>query len=412
MSSTEPARPAWGPLRVVMVSMHTSPVASPGSADAGGMNVVEVNTAIALAARGHRVDMLTRRDDPSLPEVLEVVPGVRLFNLAAGPADSVAKSQQEGLIEPFRAAMARWWNSQGAGVDIVHSHHWFSGVAALPIVRSAGVPHLQSYHSVAAPFGASLDAGEPPESEGRPAGERLVAEQSQRIVAVSAAEAGTIMQRYQAPAERISVVRPGVDLDMFRPLRPGEQPWAWQGGYLFFAARLQPLKGPDLAVRTLAALPPGRRPRLVIAGQTSADFGWYAQELRDLADQLGVGDEVVYIGAQDRDQLATVLRGACVLVNPSRSETYGLINLEASASGVPVIATRAGGMAESVEDQVTGILLDSRDPAVWAETVRGFRDDPDRRARFGLAGRDFASRRGWDVVAAELEAVYRKEVHR
>ena len=295
----------------------------------------------------------------------------------------------------------------------MHSHHWFSGVAALPIVRSAGVPHLQSYHSVAAPVGASLDAGEPPESEGRPAGERLVAEQSQRIVAVSAAEAGTIMQRYQAPAERISVVRPGVDLDMFRPLRPGEQQWAWQGGdYLFFAARLQPLKGPDLAVRTLAALPPGRRPRLVIAGQTSADFAWYAQELRDLADQLGVGDEVVYIGAQDRDQLATVLRGACVLLNPSRSETYGLINLEASASGVPVIATRAGGMAESVEDQVTGILLDSRDPAVWAETVRGFRDDPDRRARFGLAGRDFASRRGWDVVAAELEAVYRKEVHR
>ena len=157
------------------------------------MNVVEVNTAIALAARGHRVDMLTRRDDPGLPEVLEVVPGVRLFNLAAGPADSVAKSQQEGLIEPFRAAMARWWNSQGAGVDIVHSHHWFSGVAALPIVRSAGVPHLQSYHSVAAPFGASLDAGEPPESEGRPAGERLVAEQSQRIVAVSAAEARTVM---------------------------------------------------------------------------------------------------------------------------------------------------------------------------------------------------------------------------
>ena len=156
MSSTEPARPAWGPLRVVMVSMHTSPVASPGSADAGGMNVVEVNTAIALAARGHRVDMLTRRDDPSLPEVLEVVPGVRLFNLAAGPVNSVAKSQQEGLIEPFRAAMARWWNSQGAGVDIVHSHHWFSGVAALPIVRSAGVPHLQSYHSVAAPTSASV----------------------------------------------------------------------------------------------------------------------------------------------------------------------------------------------------------------------------------------------------------------
>lgn len=376
------------------------------------MNVVEVNSAKALAARGHQVDMLTRRDDPDLAEVLEVAPGVRLFNLVAGPADSVAKSQQEGLIEPFRSAMAQWWSSRGAGVDVVHSHHWFSGVAALPIARAAGVPHLQSYHSVAAPVGASLDAGEPPESEGRPAGERLVAEQSQRIVAVSAAEARTIMQRYQAPAERISVVRPGVDLDMFRPLRPGEQQWAWQGDYLFFAARLQPLKGPDLAVRTLAALPPGQRPRLVIAGQASVDFSWYAQELRDLADELGVADEVLYIGSQDRDQLAALLRGACLLLNPSRSETYGLINLEASASGVPVIATRAGGMVESVDDQVTGVLLDSRDPAVWAETVQGFLDDPDRRARCGQAGRAFAAQRGWDVVAAELEAVYRKEVHR
>lgn len=412
MSSTEPARPVSGALRVVMVSMHTSPVASPGSADAGGMNVVEVNSAKALAARGHRVDMLTRRDAPDLAAVAEVAPGVRLFNLAAGPAAAVAKSQQEELVEPFRAAMAHWWRSHGAGVDIVHSHHWFSGVAALSIAQSAGLPHLQSYHSVAAPVGASLDAGEPPESEGRPAGERLVAEQSQRIVAVSDAEARTVAQRYGTSADRISVVRPGVDHDLFRPLRRGEQHWAWQGDYLFFAARLQPLKGPDLAVRTLAALPPGRRPRLVIAGQASVDFSWYAQELRDLADELGVADEVLYIGSQDRDQLATVLRGACLLLNPSRSETYGLINLEASASGVPVIATRAGGMVESVDDQVTGVLLDSRDPAVWAEAVQEFLNHPDRRARFGQAGRAFAAQRGWDVVAAELEAVYRKEARR
>lgn len=395
-----------------MVSMHTSPLASPGSADAGGMNVYEINSARALGARGHRVDLLTRRDAPELPDVVALAPGVRLFNLTAGPADTVAKSRQESLIEPFRQALADWWATHGSGVDLLHAQHWFSGVAALPIARSAGIPQLQSYHSVAAPVGADLDAGEPPESEGRPAGERLVAQQSDRIIAVSDAEARTIIERYQVPDERISVVRPGVDLEMFRPLRPGEQHWAWQGDYLFFAARLQPLKAPDLAVRTLAALPRGRRPRLIVAGQTSVDFSWYAQQLRDLAEELDVTGEVLYIGSQDRQQLARMLRGAVVLLNPSRSETYGLINLEASASGIPVIATRAGGMVESVADGVTGVLLDSRDPGDWAAAVQAFLNDDERRSRFGSAGRQFACRRSWDVVGAELEAVYRREVRR
>ena len=400
------------PLRVVVVSMHTSPLASPGAADAGGMNVVELSTARALGAAGHQVDLLTRRDCVDLPAVVQVSPGVRLFNLAAGPPHGIAKSEQEALIEPFRRAVTEWWRSNGAGVHLMHSHHWFSGVAALPVARSAGVPHLQSYHSVAAPLGAGLDAGEPPESSGRPEGERQVAEQSDRIVAVSEAEKATITERYGPPAHLITVVRPGVDPELFRPLALEERHWAWKGCYLFFAARLQPLKAPDLAIRTLAALPQGNRPRLVIAGETSADFAWYAQELHDLVDSLGLGHEVLYLGSQNRDQLARMMRGACVLLNPSRSETFGLINLEAAASGVPVIATRTGGMVESVVDQVTGLLLDSRDPQAWAEAVTTFTSSAERRARFALAGRQFAATRSWDVVASELADVYRQEITR
>lgn len=397
-----------GELHIVMVSLHTSPMASPGAADAGGMNVVALNTARALAKRGHRVDLITRRADPGEAATTEIAPGVRLHNLTAGPAAPVAKSAQEALIEPFGEALAVWWAQHGHDVDLVHSHHWFSGVAALPIARAAGIPHLQSYHSVAAPIGASLDAGEPPESPGRPAGEALVAQQSDLIIAVSQAERETIIDRYHPPAERVVVIRPGVDLELFRPLRPGERHWAWQGCYLFFAARLQPLKAPDLAIRTLAALPAGHRPRLVIAGETSADFSWYAKQLRELVDSLGLHNEVLYLGSQNRDQLATMMRGACVLLNPSRSETYGLINLEASASAVPVVATRTGGMVESVVDQVTGLLLDSRDPQDWAAAVRTFTDSAERRADVGAAGREFAATRSWQVVATELEAVYQE----
>ena len=340
----------------------------------------------------------------------EPAPGVRVFNLTAGPERSIAKSEQEILIEPFARALGEWFAAQEEGVDLIHSHHWFSGVAALPVARRAGVPHLQSYHSVAAPVGAGLDAGEPPESPGRPAGERLVARESDLIVAVSAAERETILARYAPPAGRIAIVRPGVDLTRFRPLAQNERCWAWQGRYLFFAARLQPLKAPDLAIRTLAALPRGDRPRLVLAGAASADFGFYADELHRLVAELGLVDEVLFLGSLDRDQLATILRGASALLNPSRSETYGLINLEAAASGIPVLATRTGGMLESVVDRGTGLLLDSRDPQDWAAAVQACTADAAVRAAYGLAGREFAATRSWPAVAAELLAIYRQVV--
>lgn len=396
-------------MRVVMVSLHTSPAASPGAADAGGMNVVVMNTACALGHLGHRVDLLTRWDSPDDLYQSEISPNVTLYNLPAGPPTTVAKSLSESLIEPFNQEMAHWWAERGRGVDLIHSHHWFSGVAALPIARANLVPHLQSYHSVAAPVGAELDEGEQPESSGRPAGERKVALESDRIVAVSQAEKAQILQRYAPDPDRLVVVRPGVDLAQFRPLRADEDCWADEC-YLFFAARLQPLKAPDLAIRTLAQIDEDRRPVLVIAGEASADFADYADELRALAAELRVDDKVIYLGAQNRDELAAMIRGACVLLNPSRSETYGLINLEASASGVPVVAARSGGMLESVIDQVTGVLLDSRDPKVWANTVEDFIGCSEKRATFGAAGREFATTRGWSQVANELVEVYRREL--
>ena len=112
------------------------------------MNVVELNTALALARAGHRVDMLTRRDSEQLAPLTQVAEGVRLFALDVGPRQSVAKSAQEQFIEPFTQAMRQWWSDYGKDVDIIHSHHWFSGVAALPIADEFGVPHAQSYHSV------------------------------------------------------------------------------------------------------------------------------------------------------------------------------------------------------------------------------------------------------------------------
>ncbi len=164
--------------------MHTSPTETPGKGDAGGMNVVEFHQAKALADLGHEVDLITRRTSPDTPDYVAISSGIRLRHVSAGPAVPLAKSLIDQHIDEFRAGLGDL-----SGYDAIHSNHWMSGVAALPLAKSAGVPHVQTFHSVAALPDSPLAHGEPPESPARIPGEQFVAKQSDAVVAVSAAEA-------------------------------------------------------------------------------------------------------------------------------------------------------------------------------------------------------------------------------
>ena len=396
-------------LRIAAVSLHTSPLEEPGGADAGGMNVVVLEQSLALARLGHQVDLFTRRSDPAAPDVVEVAEGVRLFHLDAGPARPLAKSAMEQAIRPFRAALREVLTADSAGGwDLLHSHHWFSGVAALPIARELGIPHLQSFHSVAAPEGAgTLDAGEPAESEGRIPGEQFAATGSDLVIAVSDAEARTVVERYGVPGERLAVVRPGVDVDRFHPCEDVQA--RRHRPTLLFTARIEPLKGPDLALEVLARLDPARGARLVLAGSAAPAFAEYLESLRALAKELGVEDRVEMVGTLDRDQLAEAMRCAGALLLTSWSETFGLVALEAQASGTPVLAWRsAGGVQEAVAPD--GLLLATRDPDVWAESLEALLEDEERYAEAVRSAREFASTRTWETTATALASLCRRLV--
>lgn len=395
------------PLRIAAISLHTSPLAEPGGADAGGMNVVVLEQSRALARAGHAVTLFTRRTDPAAPQRVEIAPGLELVHLEAGPAAPLAKSAMEQAIDPFRAALAP--HLRAGAFDLIHSHHWFSGVAALPLARELSLPHLQTFHSVAAPASAaSLDAGEPAESSGRIPGERLTAERSDLVVAVSQAEARTVSERYRVSSERLAVVRPGVDIDMFHP-RGSDSARCAEPPQLVFAARLQPLKAPDLALEVLARLDPELGASLLLSGGVSADHAAYREQLVEQARALGISDRVELAGSLSREQLAARLRSSHLLLLTSWSETFGLVALEAQASGVPVVAWNcAGGVREAVGPG--GVLLESRDPDVWAEAVQKLLADPVACEQSAQASRSFALTRTWDASADALAAQYARVV--
>ncbi len=393
-------------LRLLFVSMHTSPAEAPGAGDAGGMNVVELHQAQALAALGHRVELVTRRSDPSQPDIVTLAPGVSLRHVNAGPQTPLAKSAIDAHIDEFAAGLASL-----DSYDLVQSHHWMSGMAAIELAARWGVPHVQSFHSVAALPGSPLSHGEPPESDARVAGEALLAQRSDAIITVSTAEARTVVERCGADPERVLVIPPGVDLVQFRPAAPTDErpacPWCGsQAGYVLMAARLQPLKGADLAIRALAEVPPTLRPDLMIAGDLSADFADYRNEVEELIGRLGMRDHVHFVGAQSRSQLAALMRHSQALLVPSHSETFGLVALEGAASGVPVLASSTGGLREVVVHQETGYLMHDREPSTWGTTLLRLLVDEPLRLRMGTIARVHARRFAWNEIAGRLASAY------
>ncbi len=393
-----------------MVSMHTSPADAPGTGDAGGMNVAILALAEQLAQRGVEVDLLTRAT--AVPTELRLADGVTLHALAAGPATPVPKSRLVDVADEFGEAVATLVGRPEPRYDLVHAHYWLSGLSTLPVAIELGLPFVQTFHTLAAMKNRMLAPGDIPEHEGRLRGEAFLANQADAIVAGSVAEVETLIDDLRAPAERLWVIPPGVDTELFTPARArndravrarlGLEP---DRPLLVVAGRIQPLKDQELGIRILAELSMvAPSPILVIAGE-AADAAYRAR-LEQTAAQHGLEPDVRLVGALDRETLADLLAAAEFTLVTSYSETFGLVALESASSGTPVIAFRGTGLVESVSDGESGYLMNSRDPSEWAAAILAHRADGARVARMGHSGRTFAEGFTWATAAASHLALY------
>lgn len=393
-----------------MVSMHTSPADAPGRGDAGGMNVAMLALATQLARRGVEVDLLTRAT--GAPGEQELADGVVLRSLAAGPPTPIPKYRLVDVADEFGEAVATLAGRLATRYDLIHAHYWLSGLATLPVAIELGIPFVQSFHTLAAMKNRSLALGDAPEPEGRLRGEAFLGNQADAVIAGSAAEVMTLIDELRTPAERLWVIPPGVDAELFTPDRASNSGAlrALLGlevdrPLLVVAGRVQPLKDQELAIRILAELSMvSPAPLLVIAGDAVDEV--YRERLGQLARELDVVDDVRFVGALDREVLADLFAAAEFTLVTSHSETFGLVALESAASGTPVIAFRGTGLVESVGDRESGYLLDSREAADWAGAILGHRADGERVAVMRRSARAFAEGFTWATSAASHLALY------
>lgn len=393
-----------------MLSVHTSPLAQPGTGDAGGMNVYVLQTAVQLARRGVEVEIFTRATSSNDEPVVEAAPGVLVRHVVAGPFEGLDKHDLPTQLCPFAAEVLRQEARHLPGhYDLVHSHYWLSGQVGWLARDRWRVPLVHTAHTLAAVKNAYLAEGDTPEPVAREIGEKQVIAEADRLVVNTGDEARQLVDLYGADPDRIDIALPGADLTRYRPgdsaaaraalgIRRDEQVVA-------FIGRIQPLKAPDVLVRAAAEVlrtEPDRRLRVLIVGGPSGTGLQRPDALIELAATLGIADRVTFLPPQPPQQLVQVYRAADVVAVPSYNESFGLVAIEAQASGTPVLAARVGGLGTAVRDGVSGLLVPGHGAPEWAAALRRMLDDPGRLHRMGVAAVEHAANFSWEHTAEGL----------
>ena len=284
-------------------------------------------------------------------------------------------------------------------IKILHTHLFDPSVVGLIAGRLSGTPvrvvtrHYSDYHTrIDRPLHVGLD--------------RLCTRLSHRVIAVSQHTADHLVRREGAPPEKIRVVLNGIDFDrvcisLSGPDRIRAELGLGGRRVILMAARLHPEKGYEHLIRAVPAVA-ARVPALTVL---VAGTGPFEERYRTLAAEHGCADSIRFLGF--RRDLPDLMAACDVLVLPSMAEAFGLVAAEALYLGVPVVASRVGGIPEIVDDGLDGLLVPPGDESELANALVRVLTDPELHRRLAGAGREkIAARFSFDAMVRQYESIY------
>ena len=409
--------------RIGMISMHTSPLASLGSGQAGGMNLYVRELARHLARKGCKVDVFTRRNNPQTPQLVIDVPGVNVISLDAGPLSEVLKGDLPGLTKAFARNMLAWMRAHERTYDVIHAHYWLSGCVAEQIRDATGVPFVQMFHTTAFHKNAVNDAAFH-ETDRRERAELRLINSANAVIAANPDERDDLASRRPKDDGMVCSVPLGVDTERFVP---GDRHEARRRmglpqhrTLMLFVGRIDAIKGLDTLLEATRrtgchTTSTAMLPHLLVVG---GDLDEQGEPVGDLArverqvHELGIAERVTLLGSRSQEELVSLFQAADFVVVPSRYESFGLVAIEAMACGTPVIASRVGGLQWTVRHDVAGLLVPPMNPLALTDAILQLCQHPLHRERLASHARAEASLFSWDRVASAMLGVFRTVTRR
>jgi D-inositol-3-phosphate glycosyltransferase len=394
------------PLRIAMLSIHSSPIGPLGTQNTGGMSIYVREVARWIGAFGHKVDIFTYSAGPA--KTIDLYPNVRLVYLTLAQRAEIPKEKLPDQLPAISKVLECYARQYQLKYHVIHSHYWLSGVVGDWVQQRWGCPHLTMFHTLGRVKNKTT-AGES-ESDRRITHEHRLVDAAQGIVAPSRGEKNHLESHYGAPSEKVSVIPCGVNMDLFIPMEKKRVRSLLKiddtSLVILFVGRFAPVKGMDMLLEAVAELVP-RYPqlKLVVVGGDGPEAD-STLALRDLAGTLGVTSHLRLVGRIGHDDLPVYYNAADFLALPSFYESFGLVTLESLACGTPVAATLTGGASSIIKEGINGTLISQPDTPTVAQGLERLLIQVQQQTFSTRQIRESVAAYGWDVIAASILNTY------
>lgn len=403
--------------RIAILSVHTSPLAPMGGKKTGGMNVYIRELAQELGRQGIVVDIFTRRSSEHEPDIdYSIGENVQVVYLNAGPISALPPDEQYEHLSEFTANLIAFATRFNIRYDIAYSHYWLSGWVAAKLKEAWGLPFVQMFHTLGH-MKQRIMTNNLHTPNTRINIETHVMHWADKIIAATPAEHSQLIWLYRADRRKIEIIPPGVNTSHFQQTIPAEQAREQLGlacdcNMLLFVGRIEPLKAIDTILEALFVIKE-QDPKIlkhlcftIVGGEPDNPCDEEMQRLQALSRKLSIDHIVNFVGAQEQAHLPLFYSAATAVVMPSDYESFGMVALEAMATGTPVIASQVGGLAFLVRDQETGFLIPVREPSSLAECIIALLHDPQKAKNMGESASRLAQEYAWTTISKRLLHVF------
>lgn len=408
MMATQMKRP------IALISVHGDPAIDIGKEEAGGQNVYVRHVGEALAQMGWDVEMFTRKTSPDQPTIIDHGPSCRTVRLTAGPQDFVPRDEIFEYLPDFVQEFIKHQQRLGIRYPLVHTNYWLSSWVGMEYKRrQPGVIQVHTYHSLGAVKYQTVNEI-PSIASKRLEIEKRCLETAERIVATSPQEQEH-MRSLVSTQGLIDIIPCGTDIARFGSIQKQE---ARQRlgldpdiKIVFYVGRFDPRKGIETLVRAVGQsnVAQSGRVHLIIGGgsRPGRSDGQERERIEGIVADLGLSPMTTFPGRIDDADLPAYYAAADVCVVPSHYEPFGLVAIEAMASGTPVVASDVGGLQFTVESEKTGLLAPPRDHTAFAAAIDRILANPGWRDDLGHAARRRVETYfSWRGVAHQLITLY------
>lgn len=399
--------------QIALISVHGDPAIDIGGEEAGGQNVYVRQVGEALAQLGWEVDMFTRQADANQPRFVEHQPHCRTIRLTAGPETFIPRQEIFEHCDSFVEEVIKWGRQQEREYALIHTNYWLSAWVGLELRRRLSFPMVHTYHSLGAVKYQSVK--EPPHTATRRLEiEKACLETADCIVATSPQEK-EYLRSLVSTRGNIEIIPCGTDINHFGSITYQEARaklgFSPEEKVIYYVGRFDPRKGIETLVRAVhqSQLRGEVLIRLIIAGAYTPgqSDGDEKERISQIVEELGLSDITEFPGRISDENLPVYFAAADVCVVPSHYEPFGLVPIEAMASGTPVVGSAVGGLNFTVISEETGLLVPPKDEQAFAEAIDRILNDPQWRNQLGESARKrMESEFSWEGVASTLSDLY------